>query len=127
MYDSIPPSLLRAIVHILSGDRTSSPLFVMSNSTTVGWTSEPAARGTLGLVWGCLATIFICTWSALHLNLPAEEDGAWTRAVNQAQYTVAGLLAPEWFAFNAFNDLELAIEIRRRVSHCFGNRYLLVI
>lgn len=47
------------------------------NSTTpgkVGWEPGPTQRGTLTLVWSCVATMFACTWSILHLNVPARRS-----------------------------------------------------
>lgn len=88
----------------------------MLNSTTVGWMPEPQGRGTIGLVWSCLATIFICTWSALHLSLPSKEDSASDRAREQAICVVMGLFAPEWLTYLALNDLVQALEVKRRVS-----------
>ena len=35
-----------------------------------GWTPEPDGRGTWSILWSCLATIFICTWSVLHMDVP---------------------------------------------------------
>ncbi|KAH7386956.1 hypothetical protein DE146DRAFT_188180 [Phaeosphaeria sp. MPI-PUGE-AT-0046c] len=94
------------------------------NSTTVGWMPEPQGRGTIGLVWSCLATIFICIWSALHLHLPSRGDGALARAFEQAGYVILGLFAPEWLTYLALNDLERAMNLRRRcptwsLKRCF--------
>jgi len=36
----------------------------------VGWQAGPTQRGTLTIVWSCVATIITCTWSILHLNVP---------------------------------------------------------
>lgn len=41
------------------------------NETIVhGWQPEPSGRGTWSIVWSCLTTILLCTWSALHLPVP---------------------------------------------------------
>ncbi|PHH59480.1 hypothetical protein CDD80_1766 [Ophiocordyceps camponoti-rufipedis] len=36
----------------------------------VGWTSGPDQRGTMSIIWNCLATIIACTWTIHHLNVP---------------------------------------------------------
>lgn len=41
------------------------------NETIVhGWQPEPSGRGTWSIVWSCLTTVLLCTWSALHLPVP---------------------------------------------------------
>jgi hypothetical protein len=89
---------------------------MMPNTTTTGWNPEPQGRGTLGLVWSCLATIFICVWSTLHPNLPSDSDGASLRMWYQAGYIAIGLLAPEWLAYVALGDLEDVRKIKSRVN-----------
>jgi hypothetical protein len=88
----------------------------MNNATTTGWNPEPEGRGTIGLVWSCLATIFICVWSAIHQDLPGEDESNFKRMRRQARYAGVGLFAPEWLAFVAMGELEDAIKLKRRVS-----------
>ena len=41
------------------------------NETIVhGWQPEPSGRGTWSIVWSCLTTVLLCSWSALHLPVP---------------------------------------------------------
>ncbi|KAF8173447.1 hypothetical protein BJ912DRAFT_910591 [Pholiota molesta] len=47
------------------------------------------------IVISCLATIFACTWSAVHPNIPAVTDSAWTRFKRRVTITIYALLAPE--------------------------------
>jgi hypothetical protein len=37
-----------------------------------GYLSSPDIRGTLDIVWTCVATLLLCTWTVLHLNVPIE-------------------------------------------------------
>jgi hypothetical protein len=90
----------------------------MLNSTTVGWMPEPQVRGTIGLVWSCLATVFICTGSALHFNLPGQRQTAPNRAKEQLVFVVAGLLAPEGLTWLAIAELVQAWQVKCRVSTC---------
>jgi hypothetical protein len=36
---------------------------------------SPDSRGTLDILWSCLFTIFACTWSVQHLNVPEQREG----------------------------------------------------
>lgn len=36
--------------------------------------SAPNVRGTLDILWSCLATIIACTYTVLHLNIPEQRD-----------------------------------------------------
>lgn len=40
---------------------------------TSPWRPEPTFRGTFGILSTCLLTLGLCVWSAIHLNIPANE------------------------------------------------------
>jgi hypothetical protein len=43
--------------------------------TTVSWVSDgDNTRSTISLLYNCLFTIFLCTWTAMHLNVPGEKE-----------------------------------------------------
>lgn len=44
----------------------------------VGWVTSPNQRGTADIIWTCLLTILACSWTILHLNIPANTNG-WLR------------------------------------------------
>jgi len=65
----------------------------------------PNARGTLDIVYSCLAVIVLCTWSVLHLNVPVQIAPAkfhqkLVRGLNRTLVKVGwmafNILAPEW-------------------------------
>ena len=71
------------------------------NETLIhGWTPEPSGRGTWSILWGCLATIFICTWSALHLDVP-KRHGRWFLSFRKLGWTLIAETAPEVFVYKA--------------------------
>jgi len=89
------------------------------NVTTgiVGWTSEPEGRGTWGLLWSCFATIFLCTWSALHLNVPTQEYSD-SRILGRRVIQVVGcLVAPEYYAIDAIMQFADARALQARVCY----------
>src|SRR5277367_981875 len=61
----------------------------------VGETSAPSSckdfdncRSLLGIIWSCITTIFLCTWVAIHPNLPKPVD---TRGMNILDKCVHGI------------------------------------
>lgn len=43
--------------------------------TRVGWVPEPTGRGMVGLIYNCLFTIFLCTWTANRRKVPKANAG----------------------------------------------------
>ena len=68
-----------------------------------GWAPEPSGRGTWSILWSCLATIFICTWSALHLNLP-HRHGRWYLFFRKLGWMLIAATAPEIVLYNAADN-----------------------
>ncbi|KAK4223177.1 hypothetical protein QBC38DRAFT_57928 [Podospora fimiseda] len=75
----------------------------------IGWENNPTRRGTLKIIYQCLATIFVCTWTVLHLNVPAVGDSAWTRGVRQAKWMGINVLFPEFLFAKGVCDLRFAL------------------
>ena len=90
----------------------------MVNSTvaTVGWVPEPQGRGTTGLLWSCFATIFLCTWSAIHPNLPGIDEKARAIFQRRMTYVFGTLVMPEAMAWIALSDLLVARKVKPKVS-----------
>ncbi|KAF8187997.1 hypothetical protein BJ912DRAFT_1059556 [Pholiota molesta] len=63
------------------------------------------------IVISCFATIFACTWSAVHPNIPGITDSAWTRFKRRVTITIYALLAPEIMAGWAMEQRIAAKEI----------------
>jgi len=69
----------------------------MSNSTGAQfhtWKPEPLTRGTFSILSSCLTTMFLCVWTAVHLNVPEykkESQQFWRKV----KWLVIALFAPE--------------------------------
>jgi len=51
-------------------------------SHSFNYVQGPNSRGSLQIVWSCLATLFACTYTVLHINIPkqrAGKDGGYSR------------------------------------------------
>jgi hypothetical protein len=65
-----------------------------------GWAPEPNGRGTMGIVWSCLVTIFACSWTVTHPIVPRK--GEWHTL--KVWLCVTAVIAPEWMAFVAYQE-----------------------
>ncbi|KAF2488631.1 hypothetical protein BU16DRAFT_520362 [Lophium mytilinum] len=74
------------------------------NSTVHGWRSEPDGRGTASLLWSCIFTIFICTWSIIHIDVPHPDRGWLFVPLEKCFYLGVGLVAPEIMSVLAIDD-----------------------
>ncbi|KAK7019390.1 hypothetical protein VNI00_018103 [Paramarasmius palmivorus] len=77
-------------------------------------------RTTTGILWSCLSVIFICTWVAIHPNIPRAQDDEgtpWHPAVviyQNVQLMLVALLAPEFMILWAMRQRRQAKRIRDR-------------
>ena len=85
-----------------------APLPCLSNNSQLndveyvpGWVSSPDGRGTFDILQSCLVTIILCTWSALHLNLPARNERHVFFILRKAKWMVQTLLGPEFIVWLA--------------------------
>ena len=103
----------------------------MANSTSAlqSWVDQPDNRGTFDIIWSSFLTIFLCTWTSLHLNVPAPNEGYWKPIFRKFRWMVLTILGPEFvFAFaagqrcNAQRMLEAFKEMGHHewtLRHCF--------
>lgn len=68
-----------------------------------GWVSEPDInqRGTANILYACFFTLYACTWTALHLNIPRRDTSPRGRLFRKLQWMVIAILAPEYITLTA--------------------------
>ncbi|KAK7024604.1 hypothetical protein VNI00_016165 [Paramarasmius palmivorus] len=77
-------------------------------------------RTTTGILWSCLSVIFICTWVAIHPNIPTVQDKQgkpWHPAAllyQKVELMVVALLAPEFMILWAMRQRKQAKKIQER-------------
>lgn len=76
----------------MSNNHTSS-----ANATTLapGWVAAPNGRGTIDVVWSSLLTVFLCTWTAVCLNLPHPNDGNLQILRRRFKWMIWAIVGPE--------------------------------
>jgi len=108
---------------LLAAGSTDASTFVRPNCTIPteglhGFVSAPNVRGTLDILWSCLATIIACTYTVLHLNIPEQRDEKdrdrgwegdvkwwWKSMRTTINWTLVTVLAPEWYSGTAIQEL----------------------
>lgn len=93
-----------------AGSQNAQATMIGTTEPKVGWTTEPPERGTLTLVYSCLLTIFACTWTVLHLNVPGPSDSGWTRFARKTKWMAITILLPEFVFSKAVCELRLALK-----------------
>lgn len=84
-------------------------------------------RGTLDILWSCLFTIFACTWTIQHLNVPEQRHGRdksklgcikWLLKgpLNSTKWMLITAFAPELILGKAWSDLSAARKNKRRMQ-----------
>ena len=109
-----PPSLLLSVALCVHSVQA-------RNDTLIhGWTPEPSGRGTWSILWGCLATIFICTWSALHLDVP-KRQGRWYLFFRKIGWMLIAATAPEFAVYKAARNFFEAKDLLKHL-HSQGHQ-----
>lgn len=60
-----------------------------------GWVSQPDGRGTFDILWGSLFTIFLSTWTSLHLNVPSLTETYMQRWYRKLRWMMQAIMGPE--------------------------------
>jgi hypothetical protein len=76
-----------------------------STTGTAGWVPEPSVRGTKSLLWSCFATMLICTWSAIHPNIPRDGESMWTTYRGRIVNMILTIIMPEMTTIAALKEL----------------------
>ncbi|KAG2068157.1 hypothetical protein BDR04DRAFT_1057123 [Suillus decipiens] len=57
--------------------------------------SNNNTRSLWDIVWSCAATLFACTWTAIHPNIPGMNEGKFTVLFRRLGIMMTALIAPE--------------------------------
>lgn len=61
----------------------------------VGWQSSPDERGSIDIIYSCLAVIVTGVWTVLHLNVPARGDSLLRIVVRRLRWSAVSVMAPD--------------------------------
>lgn len=82
-------------------------LTALSTEIAPPWVAEPNERGTWSILYSCTFTIFLCVYTAIHLNIPPDETEFrfWLR---KTKWVFIAILGPEWVVLTALEQWILA-------------------
>lgn len=67
-----------------------------STARIIGWVSQPNDRGSIDIIWTCLFTTFICTYTVLCLNVPSEEESTFDIVCRRLFWMALAIIGPEF-------------------------------
>ncbi|KAF8217232.1 hypothetical protein K438DRAFT_1748324 [Mycena galopus ATCC 62051] len=100
--------LILFFMHLLSKNSSaappSHPLHVRTSTDSCDDINN--CRQLFDVVWGCLVTIFACTWVSVHPNVPPADQSWLALRWRRLKMTLFGIIAPEIMAGFADNSRE---------------------
>ncbi|KAF7369977.1 hypothetical protein MSAN_00627600 [Mycena sanguinolenta] len=122
--------LILLAVHLLSRNSIAAPLPrpLDARATTDSCNDINNCRTLFSVVWGCLATIFACTWVSVHPNVPPPDQSRLQLFWRRLKMMLIAMIAPEimvgFAARQYFGSRELVKEFNFSPTHgmffCMG-------
>ncbi|OJA20687.1 hypothetical protein AZE42_06031 [Rhizopogon vesiculosus] len=98
-----------------STNGTSSSMLDVSDSP-----SSSTTRTLSDIIWNCVATLFACTWTAIHPNIPGIGEGRIAIASRRLFMMVIALFAPELIITWAARQFSSALNTKNHINNTFG-------
>ncbi|KAJ7722096.1 hypothetical protein B0H16DRAFT_1601105 [Mycena metata] len=96
-----PPPMFLSLFSAHGFFQNPAAAYTLQSRGTQSCGDPSSCRTTFDIVWGCLTTIFACTWVSVHPNLPAPRQ-SWLRlAVRRLAMMLMAVIAPEIMVFFA--------------------------
>jgi uncharacterized membrane protein len=96
---------------------------VYNTTSHVGFVSQAnSGRGTVGILWQCLTTIFLCICTVLHLDVPPRRIPRSRSLLRSAAWLLIGLLVPELMCLKAVYEFFAARKLVRVVKAQKGRK-----
>lgn len=70
----------------------------------LGWVPPDDDRNTAGIIWTCLATLFLCSWASIRLDTPDNGESDWSIVRRKLRWTLLTLIAPEFILYCAIGE-----------------------
>ncbi|KAG2136382.1 uncharacterized protein EDB93DRAFT_1169690 [Suillus bovinus] len=77
-------------------------------------------RSLWDIIWSCVATLFACTWTAIHPNIPGMDEGKFTVFSRRLGIMMMALIAPELIITWATVQFLSARDTAKAFNDAFG-------
>jgi hypothetical protein len=132
----IQSSKMNARASFGRGNTFAIPLFLFSLQTPSAWAApvnasnvspvyvpDPAGRGTVGLVSSCVLTLFLCVYTAIHLNVIPAGTSWRKRLLYQIGWAMLAMFAPEFVLWRAITQWRVARKLCDMMNNGFCRTY----
>ena len=85
------------------------------SSIPAAWVNEPDGRGTWGLIQTCLLTLFLCVYTAVHLNVLPHQSKKQS-FFRRIRATLLACVAPEFMLVYAMYQWSLAKQLQSQLN-----------
>ena len=68
------------------------------------WVPEPRTRGTWAILYSCTFTIFLCVYTAIHMNVPRYGCGRVEVFLQRGKWVLVTLVSPEVALYSALSQ-----------------------
>lgn len=89
---------------------------ILTNTTRTGWVNEPNIRGSWSILLPCISTLLVCSWSVMHLNIPAKSSTNTDKFVPYLYWCFIGIFGPELAIWAAWRQLMSASALKREIE-----------
>lgn len=80
---------------VLPGSDVNNATLGPGPAIVMGWVGSSNGRGTIDIIWGSFLTIFLCTWTAICLNIPHPKDTKVQILLRKTKWMFWGIVCPE--------------------------------
>ncbi|KAG2123637.1 hypothetical protein BD769DRAFT_1653122 [Suillus cothurnatus] len=102
---------------------SSLPSLNGTSVTTLDVSDPPSCDNTRSLweiIWSCVATLFACTWTAIHPNIPGMDEGKFAVLSRRLGIMIVALIAPELIITWAASQFLSARDTAKDFNDAFG-------
>ncbi|KAJ5261689.1 hypothetical protein N7505_008556 [Penicillium chrysogenum] len=87
----------------------------MASSSTplLSWQLDANSRSAWDILWTCLSTIFACTWTLLHMDVPPRNMSIARCTLSKMREWILAILAPEVIFLRAIGQLADARNLQK--------------
>lgn len=85
---------------------------------------ESLDRGTFGLLFSCILTLFICVYTVLHLNVSPGVSRV-SLSLQKFLWALVGIFAPELIVYIAWRQWQSAKELTREINLILDRQVIL--